>query len=144
MQKVSALIVAMGILGNMTSPLMASVPAKPDGKALFDKNCSVCHSVMPPPKLAPPIVPIASRYRQVSASKANGVARMVAFMKSPTQDKILVDPQAITRFGLMPAMQLSDVELNAVASWVWDQGRTGGWGPGAGRGMGQGGCVQSK
>jgi len=120
--------------------------AAPDGKEVFDRNCSVCHSVMPPPKAAPPIVPIASRYRQVYASKEKGVARMVSFLKSPSKEKMLADPQAVSRFGLMPPMPLDDAELAAVAGWVWDQGTAGGMGPGAGRGrgrgQGQGGCIQ--
>lgn len=129
----------LGMSGLITA--LAAAPASaasPDGKLVFDKNCSVCHSIMPPPKSAPPIVPIASRYRQQFSSKTQGVDRMVAFMKSPSKEKVLADPQAITRFGLMPPMQLSDAELKAVAGWVWDQGTTGGWGPGSGRGAGRG------
>ncbi|MCE1274311.1 MAG: cytochrome c [Chlorobiaceae bacterium] len=136
---------ALGMSGLFTA--LSSIPAiaaVPDGKAVFDRNCSVCHSVMPPPKSAPPIVPIASRYRQQYPSRSQGVARMVSFLKSPSKEKVLADPQAITRFGLMPPMQLSNAELNAVAGWVWDQGNAKGWGPGSGAGKGKGGCIQQQ
>ena len=112
-----------------------------DGKAIFAKNCSVCHSVMPPPKTAPPITPLASHYHQKYSTKKDGVNHLVAYLKSPNKDKA-IDPQAITRFGLMPAQPLPDAELRAVAEWVWDQynpnmgmGRGMGMGMGRGRGM---------
>ena len=105
-----------------------------DGKAIFDKNCSVCHSVMPPPKTAPPITPLASRYHQRFNTKKEGVNHLIAYLKSPNKDKA-IDSQAITRFGIMPALHLPDSELRTVAEWVWDQ-----YNPnmGYGRGMGQG------
>jgi mono/diheme cytochrome c family protein len=106
-----------------------------DGKAVFDKNCSVCHSVMPPPKLAPPIVPLSSRYHTQFKTKEEGVNHMVAYMKSPDKAKA-VDMQAVTRFGLMPALKISDAELKAAAGWVWDQYTSGSWGPGSGAGRG--------
>lgn len=53
--------------------------------------------------------------------------------------------QAITRFGLMPAMPLSKEEAQAVAEWVWDQNASGQWRPGmgqTGRGAGRSDCEQ--
>ena len=107
-----------------------------NGKAVFDKNCSVCHSVMPPPKNAPPITPLASRYHQKFKTKKEGVNHLVAYLKSPNKNTA-IDPQAITRFGLMPALVLPDAELRAVAEWVWDQYNPN-MGMGRGMGMGQG------
>jgi cytochrome c len=146
LRKMTTTGLALAVTGCMAALSATPATAAPDGKEIFDRNCSVCHSVMPPPKSAPPITPIASRYRQQFTSKEKGVARMVLFMKSPSKDKMLADPQAISRFGLMPPMQLSDAELKAVAGWVWDQGSNTGWGPGSGQGrgqgQGQGGCIQ--
>jgi len=68
---------------------------------------------------------------------------MVAFMKSPSKAASKVDPDAISRFGLMPQMTLSDAELKAVAGWVWDQynpNRETGQGFGKGAGKGGGNC----
>ncbi len=125
------------LLTAVTMP--AAIAAPPNGKAIFDRNCSVCHSIMPPPKSAPPIVPIAARYRQRFTSKEQAVASMAAFLKSPSKSKVVVDPQAVSRFGLMPPVALPDAELRAVAAWVWEQGASGGgWGPGSGAGRGRG------
>lgn len=122
------------------TPVAESATTVPDGKALFERNCSVCHSVNPPPKSAPPIVPIASAYHRQFPSKAAGVSHMAAFMKTPSKASSKVDPEAITRFGLMPPMALGDAELKAVAAWVWDQYNPNmGKGPGSGAGAGQGG-----
>ncbi len=134
-------ILAMGLLFNSTAQATTGTL---NGKAIFDKNCSVCHSVMPPPKSAPPITPLASHYHQKYSTKKDGVNHLAAYLKSPNKDKA-IDPQAITRFGLMPAQALPDAELRAVAEWVWDQynpnmgmGRGMGMGQGQGQGMGMG------
>jgi mono/diheme cytochrome c family protein len=134
----AALAIGIGVLATGTLPANAS--AAVDGKAVFDKNCSVCHSVAPPPKTAPPILPIAARYHQRISSRSEGIKRLAEFIKSPSKEKVLADQQAITRFGLMPPIPLTAAELNAVAAWVWDQNTGGNWGPG--RGAGQGDCPQ--
>lgn len=139
-----ALAIGIGVLSTGTLPANAS--AAVDGKAVFDKNCSVCHSVAPPPKSAPPILPISARYHQRFSSRAEGIRHMADFIKSPSKEKVLADQQAITRFGLMPSVPLSAEELKAVTAWVWDQYNGGSFGPGRGqgRGAGQGGCYQQR
>ncbi|MBN1278668.1 MAG: cytochrome c [Chlorobium sp.] len=114
-------------------PAAESATTNPDGKAVFEKNCSICHSITLPPKSAPPIVPVASIYHRQFTTKTAGVNHMVTFMKSPSKSASKVDPEAISRFGLMPAMELGDAELKAVAGWVWDQ-----YNPNTGKGMGMG------
>ncbi|KAA6233177.1 cytochrome c [Chlorobium phaeovibrioides] len=130
--KHTLLLAMAGLLS--ASLLQNADAAEPDGRAVFTRNCSVCHTINPPPKTAPPIGPIAGRYRQKFSSKTSGVASMVNFLKAPSREKSVVDPDAIERFGLMPPMPgLSDTELNAVAEWIWDQpwgGRSQGGGKG--------------
>ncbi|MEE9903865.1 MAG: cytochrome c [Chlorobium sp.] len=139
MKRITIIIIAV-----LLAPASAeSASTIPDGKAVFERNCSVCHSVNPPPKSAPPIVPIASSYHRQFASKTAGINHMVAFMRSPTKTASKVDPEAIARFGLMPAMSLDEGELHAVAGWVWDQYSPNinkGKGMGAGSGNGSGNC----
>jgi len=110
-------MMSMGLLVN-TSANAASKTL--DGKAIFDRNCSVCHAINPPPKSAPPIVGVVSRYRMKFKKKEDGVNHMAAFLKLPNEQDA-VEPQAITRFGLMPPSPLSEPELRTVAGWVWDQ-----------------------
>lgn len=93
----------------------------PNGQELYARNCQVCHSMRPPAKTSPPIVRLATRYRTVYGNKEDAVKAMVSFMKTPDASKTVLGPQAIRRFGLMPAMSLSDKELEKVSGWLWDQ-----------------------
>ena len=126
------LMVGMGLL---MSPAAEAANKTLDGQAIFDRNCSVCHAINPPPKSAPPIVGVVSRYRMKFKTKKDGVNHMAAFLKLPNEQDA-VEPQAITRFGLMPPSPLSEPELRAVAGWVWDQynSATGACGNFSGRG----------
>ncbi|MEE9906006.1 MAG: cytochrome c [Chlorobium sp.] len=131
MKNVLYLSMLFGIASGLAS---SDATAKiPDGREVFDRNCSVCHSINPPPKSAPPVIPLANRYRQKFQTKAEGVAYMAAFLKKPDKDKA-IDANAVSRFGLMPAIPLTDAELKAVASWFWDQ-----YNPSIGGGRGLGG-----
>lgn len=93
-----------------------------NGEEIFTRNCSVCRSLTPPPKTAPPVMAIANRYRLKFSTKQQGVDAMAAFLKSPDKNRA-INPVAVSRFGLMPPQPLKDVELKAVSSWVWDQYR---------------------
>ncbi len=110
-------MVGMGLLFNTAAT--AATKAL-DGQAIFDRNCTVCHAMNPPPKLAPPIIGVISQYHNRFQTKEDGVNHLVAYLKLPRKQNA-VEPQAITRFGLMPPSPLSEPELRAVAAWVWDQ-----------------------
>ncbi|PWW82227.1 cytochrome C [Prosthecochloris marina] len=118
--------------------LSEGIAQTPDGEEVFNKNCSVCHSVNPPPKSAPPVVRLANLYHLKFSTKEEGVANMAAFLKKPDHNKAAA-VQAISRYGLMPAIPLSDEELNAVAEWVWDQ-----YDPAMRRGRGAGGGMRQQ
>ena len=91
------------------------------GEELYTRYCQVCHSMRPPAKSAPPIVGLASRFRKVYGNKDDAVAAMVSFMKAPDAANTSLGPEAIERFGLMPAMSMSEDELAKVSRWLWDQ-----------------------
>ncbi|WP_244191148.1 MULTISPECIES: c-type cytochrome [unclassified Prosthecochloris] len=92
-----------------------------DGKALYERHCRVCHSMAPPPAVAPPVRGVAFHYREAFDTREAAEAHMVDFIKRPDSKKAICDPEAIERFGLMPAMTLPDDELRAVSAWFWDQ-----------------------
>lgn len=114
---------ALGISNAALSSELSTKPeaAPPDGKAIYQKNCSACHSLKPPPKMAPPIVGMAAHYHEAFKDKEAGIQHMVQFMQAPDSTKSKLEPQAIARFGLMPAMSLSEKELRAVSEWLWNQ-----------------------
>lgn len=91
------------------------------GEKLYTGSCEVCRSMRLPAKTAPSIIGLASRYRTVYGNRIDAVAAMVSFMKAPDVANTALGPGAIRRFGLMPAMAMSDKELEKVAGWLWDQ-----------------------
>jgi len=110
-----------------------AMAATPDGEAIFNRSCSVCHSVNPPPKSAPPVIPLANRYHMQFQTKEQGVAAMADFLEKPDAAKAL-DTRAVSRFGIMPLIPLTDEERKAVSEWFWDQ-----YNPAMGGGRGYGG-----
>jgi mono/diheme cytochrome c family protein len=139
MKRVMSVCILSSLVSGFSPAIMSAKTLS--GQEIFTRNCSVCHSVAPPPKNAPPIIPLASRFHQKFQTKKAGVDHLAAYLKTPNKDKA-IDPQAITRFGLMPAQTLTDSELRTVAEWVWDQynpnmGMGQGQGMGRGRGMNQ-------
>ncbi|NTW69025.1 MAG: cytochrome c [Chlorobiaceae bacterium] len=134
MKRVVFATIFSGLLSGLSPSMMTA--ATMSGQEIFNRNCSLCHSVAPPPKAAPPIIPLSNRYHLQFRTKIEGVNQIVAYLKAPRKAKA-VDPQAITRFGLMPPLRLPDAELRVVAEWVWDQYNPN-MGMGRGMGMGQG------
>ena len=86
-----------------------------DGQAIFDRNCTVCHAMNPPPKSAPPIIGVISQYHNKFQMKEDGVNHLVAYLKLPKKQNA-VEPQAITRFGLMPPSPLSSAGIGPTGS----------------------------
>jgi len=98
----------------------ASAPADPDpdGKALYELVCAMCHTMEPPPNLAPPISHAAAYYFHRFDSEDEAVAAMVAFLREPSEETSLLPARAIERFGLMPPQShLSQEQLEAVARY---------------------------
>jgi len=75
----------------------------------------------PPPKTAPPVLGIALHYREAFTDKREAVEHMVRFMQKPDASNSKLEPAAVGRFGLMPAMAMSTKELKLVSEWFWDQ-----------------------
>jgi cytochrome c len=93
----------------------------PNGDVLYNKYCSVCHTMSPPVASAPAIKSVAALYRRKYPQKTEGVARIAAFVKLPSLKNAL-DQDAISRFGLMARVPATGKEIQAVAEWLWDQG----------------------
>jgi len=135
--KLSFILVAgIALLFNSFEQAAAS---SPDGKAIYNRECSVCHSVNPPPKSAPPLLSLSAQYHRVFKTKAAGVNAIASFLKLPNK-KNAVDQNAISKFSLMPVLSLTDAERRTVSEWVWDQYNSSmrmGRGTGSGKGQGR-------
>jgi cytochrome c len=113
-------------IGVVAALFLAVVPASaqqatpdPEGAQIFDLVCAMCHSLNPPPKAAPPISHAAAYYLRKYEETDAAAEAMVAYMKEPAEERSVMPPMAIERFGLMPAQaHLTDAQLLAVARYV--------------------------
>lgn len=102
-----------------TIPAVADEQKK-SGKQLFESYCSVCHSLEPPPKLAPPVRGIVMHYQADVSSKEEFAKEISKFVRDPAKQHPKL-PGAVTRFGKMPTFPYSDEELQTIARWMWEQ-----------------------
>ena len=92
-----------------------------NGEQLYKRYCKRCHSMEPPPKFGPPIKGLAMHYREAFSDKKTAIEHMVSFMQKPDPARSKCRPEAIERFGLMPAMNIAEEKLRIVSEWVWEQ-----------------------
>lgn len=92
-----------------------------NGEQLYNRYCKRCHLMEPPPKFGPPIKGLAMHYREAFSDKKTAVEHMVSFMQKPDPARSKCRPEAIERFGLMPAMNVAEEKLRIVSEWVWEQ-----------------------
>lgn len=101
-----------------------------DGAAFFQSRCASCHTLQPPPLLAPPMSHVAMRYRAEVEDSAAFVERIMAWVPAPAEDRSLMPAQAIAQFGLMPAQAVPRPELEAIAGYIYGLQAEGGMGAG--------------
>jgi len=117
----SLFLIVLGFTFALQTAVNANDSKPLDGKTIYTKHCSMCHTQGPPPKLAPPIFGLAKHYREAFNNKKAAVEHMVEYMQSPDSSKTKLGPRAFKRFGIMPAMTISERDLRVVSKWVWDQ-----------------------
>ena len=89
-----------------------------DGQTLFIENCSACHSLTGPATIAPPVFAIASRTKKDFASEDEFVVRVMDWVADPSADKALMKG-AIDKFGVMPKLDFSNVDVAAIAKYIY-------------------------
>lgn len=104
-------------IGGAVNPALAQATLA-EGRRIYDNVCATCHTLVPPPTLAPPMSHIVRQYRQVLPNDQAVASRIVEFVRAPSAERALMPEQARERFGLMPAQQLPDNQLRAVAAYV--------------------------
>jgi hypothetical protein len=98
----------------------ARAAAPPTGQELYERHCSACHSMLPPPKSAPPVAGLSHFYHKAFSDREQGVCHIMEFVAKPAVEKSKLRPPAISRFGLMPAVELAARDLRTVSEWLWD------------------------
>lgn len=90
-----------------------------EGERLFQDVCSHCHTLEPPPNLAPPMTHVARHLRQAFATEEEALAHLRSYLPAPARDRSILPDMPHERFGLMPALPLSPTLLDAVGRYVW-------------------------
>ncbi len=110
------------------------------GQKVFDTTCSKCHVELLDKKtalktfkdlLAPPMNEVANQLKNniiikdedEDVHRAVVIAFIKDYIKYPELAKVMCNAPAVERFGLMPTQKpnLSEEEINAVATWLYDR-----------------------
>ncbi len=92
------------------------------GKELFQRHCTMCHITSKPKDrsklVAPPIMGVMWHVKERYPKKGDAVRFIVDYVRSPSHDKALCP--SVKRFGLMPPLHLPKKDLEAIASYIYD------------------------
>ena len=110
------------------------------GKKVFDNVCAACHVEVLDKKTAlktfntlkaPPMNEVANQIKNNiiikddddDVHRAVVIAFIKDYIKYPNLLKIMCNPPAVERFGIMPSQKdiLSDKEIADVATWLYDR-----------------------
>lgn len=90
-----------------------------EGERIFREVCSQCHTMDPPPDLAPPMSHVARHLREAFTDEDGAVEHVKNYLPSPEAERSILPEMARERFGLMPAQPLSAELLEAVGRYIW-------------------------
>ena len=134
---------SLGILGFIAGLCLASMahaqsPTPPRGEALFQVRCAPCHTLYPPPKVAPPMMGVVMHYSDAYRTRDQFVDAVTRWVAAPAKDKSRMPAHAIDKFGVMPFLGYPEAEVKVIAGWIWDTFTGPGQGcPGGPRGGGR-------
>lgn len=99
------------------------LPETPDhlerGERIFEEICSQCHTLDPPPNLAPPMSHVARHLKQEFDDEAGAVAHVLTYLPAPSAERSILPEMARQRFGLMAPLALPEEQLRAVGRYIW-------------------------
>lgn len=95
------------------------VSALRSGEEVYKSVCMACHVAEGMPTVGPPIFAVKNHVIGAHPERDDFVNRVVEWVKAPDEKTALM-PGAVRKFGLMPANDLPDEELKAVAEFIYD------------------------
>ena len=98
--------------------VVAAVDAAESGETWFRTLCSTCHTVFPPPNLAPPMVMVVGHYLEEHGTRDAAAAAIARWVRTPDPAHSAMPEHAIERFGIMPPQPLPEEDAAAVADYV--------------------------
>ena len=115
--KMSEIIIILCLL--LISTNIADAEDSDIGQKTYENICSSCHSLEPPPKLAPPIRGIYMHY-SMQYKDRDAFAKAIRDFAHDSEKAPMLMPQAQERFGKMPQLPLKKEELESVGLWIWN------------------------
>lgn len=115
---ISSSIAATGFL----LPLSAMAQDNPvSGVELFETHCASCHlgEARGDDRLAPPAFAVQNHYFGQYNTEEAFVSAVVRWLEEPSEDKALM-PGAVSKFGLMPPVDLTDDERLALGQFLFN------------------------
>jgi len=104
------------------SLMISFILADSSAKALFDIYCKSCHITTKPVNKnslkAPPIMGVMFHVKEVYPNKKEAIKFIVDYVKAPSFEKALCS--SVKRFGLMPAINISDRKLKKIAKYIYE------------------------
>lgn len=89
------------------------------GEAVYKSVCMACHVAEGMPTVGPPIFAVKNHVLGAYPEREAFIKQVTEWVKAPDEKNALM-PGAIRKFGLMPATELPDEELQAVAEFLYD------------------------
>lgn len=133
--KLKTTIVTLGTLFLFTPASYAQT----SGENLFKAKCAACHVNTRPSDIstlvAPPAMGVMRHVKMTYGTKEEAVKFITEYALKPDESKAVCMPDKIKRFGLMPSQKgnVTEAELQTIASWMYDNFGS----QGQGRGHGQ-------
>ncbi len=92
------------------------------GFDILTNNCIACHSADPNKStgIAPSLTEIARAYHSQTKGRKEFVERITSFVLNPSKTAPLV-PEAKSKYGVMPELNYSEEEINALAGYLFDK-----------------------
>lgn len=92
----------------------------PEGQALLKSKCVSCHhpTAAVDNRLAPPMYAVKMKYLKVYKEESQFIEAMQAFLSNPKEAKVLMKG-AVKKFGLMPALNYPEKEIEAIAKYIY-------------------------
>ncbi len=95
-----------------------------DFKALYQKDCAMCHELTDPNLvIAPPMMAIVSVYKKSYPQKEAFVKHTLQFILSPSRQNSLMGEKTIKQYGLMISQKgaMPEKELEALIAYLYDK-----------------------
>ena len=90
-----------------------------EGKQAFEEICAECHTLDPPPSMAPPMRMVSMHLRDAFTEEQEGIEHILSYVPNPDPERSILPAHAVERFGLMAPLPLPEATLEAVARYVW-------------------------